>query len=360
MRALEVLGLAGDGTHVVCQDPSSGEEFRIAADERLAAAARGDLSRLGQLEIEMESQLRPKEIQARIRSGATVAEVAKAAGTDAARIERFAYPVLMERSSVADQAARATVEGRHDGAPVREVVAERLSALGHGGEVRWDAHRAPAGWMLTAHWSIGRTENVAAFLLHPRPGGGVVEEANDTATELLSPQRSPLRTVGYATGAKDGRSVPAQKVPAAVVPAAVPGPVVTVPPAVAPDLDETQRIPRLDAAGAIAAAGATPPRRPVPRPVPIAAATRPAASAQTAAHDTDPAELTDQEKLVVDTVVDERAGAHGTAAPEQVARTGTDHSSSRSGGRTGRSGKPGKPSMPSWDDVLLGSGVRKR
>lgn len=343
MRALEVLGLAGDGTHVVCQDPSTGEEFRIPADERLAAAARGDLSRLGQLEIEMESQLRPKEIQARIRAGATVAEVAKAAGTDAARIERFAYPVLMERSNVADQAGRATVEGRHDGAPVRDVVAQRLSALGHGGEVRWDAHRAPIGWMLTAHWSIGRTENVAAFVLHPRPGGGVVVEANDTATELLSPQRSPLRTVPAAAEAPTGRTAG--------------GPVLAGPPAVAPELDETQRIPRLDSTGAIATAS---PRRPVARPAPNAPPSALAVAEPSPAGDPDPTELTDQEKLVVDTVVDERSGAHGAAAPEQIARTGTEHPSPRPGGRAPRSGKPGKPSMPSWDDVLLGSGVRKR
>ena len=81
MRELDVLGLNGDGTRIVCQDPANGEEFSVAADEKLRAAARGDLSRIGQLEIEMESQLRPRDIQARIRAGASVAEVAKLAGT---------------------------------------------------------------------------------------------------------------------------------------------------------------------------------------------------------------------------------------------------------------------------------------
>src|SRR6478736_4932759 len=99
MRSLQVLGLAEVGEVLVCKDPATGELFGLPADERLRAASRGDVSRLGQLEIEMESQLRPREIQARIRAGATVEDVATAAGTDPVRIERFAYPVLLERSS---------------------------------------------------------------------------------------------------------------------------------------------------------------------------------------------------------------------------------------------------------------------
>ena len=45
------------------------ERFTVPADEQLRAAARGDLTRLGQISIELESQLRPREIQARIRAG---------------------------------------------------------------------------------------------------------------------------------------------------------------------------------------------------------------------------------------------------------------------------------------------------
>ena len=61
MRALRVLGLAEDGDNVVCEDRTSGELFTVPADERLRAAIRGDLSRLGQLEIELEPQLRRRD-----------------------------------------------------------------------------------------------------------------------------------------------------------------------------------------------------------------------------------------------------------------------------------------------------------
>ena len=53
MRALRVLGLAEDGENLVCEDGTSGELFTLPSDERLRAATRGDLSRLGQLQIEL-------------------------------------------------------------------------------------------------------------------------------------------------------------------------------------------------------------------------------------------------------------------------------------------------------------------
>ena len=49
----------------------------------------------------MESALSPREIQTRLRSGATLAEVAAEAGVDEARLEGFAKPVLAEREHIA-------------------------------------------------------------------------------------------------------------------------------------------------------------------------------------------------------------------------------------------------------------------
>ncbi len=52
----------------------------------------------------MDSQLRPREIQARIRAGASVEQVAEQAGIPHAKVERFAYPVLLERARAAEMA----------------------------------------------------------------------------------------------------------------------------------------------------------------------------------------------------------------------------------------------------------------
>ena len=353
MRELDVLGLNGDGTRIVCQDPTNGDEFSIAADEKLRAAARGDLSRIGQLEIELESQLRPRDIQARIRAGASVAEVAKQAGTSTSRIETFAHPVLMERSAMAARAAICMIDGSAVTTPVRDVIAARLADLGQATDVDWDAHRASDGWVLTARWSVGRSRNTAEFTYHPVAGGGTVIARNDIATELVRPERSPLRTVQAGGTSGFGRAL------------------VTGPTAALDDL--TRPLPRLDASGAVVT------RTPAPAaPVLGTVAPKPAASsavardkpagrttqvpdrdlaAPTATGPHSSGAETEAEQLVADTVEDERAGARpDQSTREQIARTGTDHSSARP---ATRSAKSAKPSMPSWDDVLLG-GTRKR
>ena len=77
-QELTLAGLTDDGTELVLVS-DSGQEFTLPADAPLRAALRGDHARLGQLEITMESALRPRDIQARIRAGETPESVAEAA-----------------------------------------------------------------------------------------------------------------------------------------------------------------------------------------------------------------------------------------------------------------------------------------
>ncbi len=199
MRALRVLGLADDergvGKTLVLEEASTGEQFTVTCDDRLRAGARGDLSRFGQLEIEMQSQLRPKEIQSRIRAGATVEQVAALAGTSIVRVERFAYPVLLERASIVDRAkkARPAIDGITGSASVAETVAATLAARGHDGDVRWDAYKDEDGWILTLTWSAGRSENRAHWLFHPGPDGGTLSARDDAAAEIVDPALRILR-----------------------------------------------------------------------------------------------------------------------------------------------------------------------
>ncbi|MDO5683711.1 MAG: septation protein SepH, partial [Propionibacteriaceae bacterium] len=57
----------------------------------------------------MDSALRPREIQARIRAGESLEEVARLSGASADRIERFATPVLAEREYVTGVALTSSV-----------------------------------------------------------------------------------------------------------------------------------------------------------------------------------------------------------------------------------------------------------
>ncbi len=82
MRELKVVGLDVDGKRIICETDDSGEKFILRPDDRLRAALRGDKagSTHTQIDVEVPSVLRPKEIQAKIRAGASVEQVAAAAG----------------------------------------------------------------------------------------------------------------------------------------------------------------------------------------------------------------------------------------------------------------------------------------
>ena len=200
MRALRVVGLTEDGD-VVLEDPVRLERYTVPADERLRAAARGDLSRLGQIAIELESQLRPREIQARIRAGASVEQVATAAGVPEQKIERFAYPVLTERFRTADNAQRAHPM-RADGPDNRtlaEVVAHTFGLRGQTYDgAKWDSWKGEDGrWVVALSWRAGRSDNHAHWVFQPGAHGGTVTALDEHASDLVEglPAR-PLRTVG--------------------------------------------------------------------------------------------------------------------------------------------------------------------
>ena len=192
MRALRVVGYDEEGSGhpvVILEDPDRHERFTVLADERLRAAARGDVQRLGQMSMELESQLRPREIQARIRAGASVEQVAAAAGVPHQRIERFAYPVLLERSQIADL-AREAHPLREDGPDVRtlgEVVAHTFGLRGQEfDQAEWDAWRGEdRKWVVALSWKVGRSDITARWGYHPGSHGGTVSALDEHATDLI-------------------------------------------------------------------------------------------------------------------------------------------------------------------------------
>ena len=206
MRELKIVGLDVDGKHIVCEshhpNGEPAEKFKIRIDNRLRAAVRGDGARVGQthIDIEVTSMLRPKEIQARIRAGASVEQLAAAAGVDIARVERFAHPVLLERSRAAELATAAHPV-LADGPAVLtllETVTSSLLARGlNPDSVMWDAWRNEDGrWTVQLAWKAGRSDNLAHFRFCPGAHGGTVTAVDDAAKELVDPDFDrPLRPV---------------------------------------------------------------------------------------------------------------------------------------------------------------------
>lgn len=158
MTELRVMAVTSDGQRLVLRS-NDGQEFHLTIDERLRAAVRGDRARLGQIEIEAEGQLRPRDIQARIRAGATAQEVADACGISVERIRRFEGPILAERAFMAEKAQNTQVrrQGENHGQKLGEIVGERLAKRGaeDPAAVRWDSWRREDGtWTVQAVYKI--------------------------------------------------------------------------------------------------------------------------------------------------------------------------------------------------------------
>jgi hypothetical protein len=182
MPHLTLAGLSDDGKRLLLVS-DAGVEFTLDADERLRAALRGDHARLGQLEIKMDSALRPRDIQARIRAGETPEAVAQAAQTTIDKIMPFAAPVIAERQHVAQRAQRSSVRrtGQAGGA---RTLGDAVSAHLRGANVdpdtvEWDAARREDGrWALTADFAAGSRSGVARFT-YDAPGNYVVADNAD-------------------------------------------------------------------------------------------------------------------------------------------------------------------------------------
>ena len=140
------------------------------------------------LEIHMESALTPREIQARVRAGATVEEVARAAGVPVQRVEVFAGPILAEREFVAGQARKHHVRRGAQTVPHRtleEVVTDRLGDRGVAPEsLAWDSWKLDGRkWAVHLSYDSGRSHREAVFV-YDQDGRFSVAQ-NDDARWLL-------------------------------------------------------------------------------------------------------------------------------------------------------------------------------
>src|SRR5690349_2093105 len=196
MRQLRLVGLAEEGDSLLLESPT-GESYRLPLDERVRAACRGDLTRLGQIEIESDNPLRPREIQARVRAGESAEQVAASAGMALDRVLRFAYPVLQERSRVVAQARTAPVRPRAS-EQLGDLVEERLVGRGtDAATLEWDAWRREDGrWAVRLSWRHGDSAHAAHWSLDL---GRRALQAEDPAAEQLSAEEFHARTITAVT-----------------------------------------------------------------------------------------------------------------------------------------------------------------
>jgi hypothetical protein len=311
MRPVRFVALAEDGQSLVLRD-EAGRILTLALDETVTAALRREhAGTQGQLSIEMEPALSPRDIQSRIRSGESAEEVARRANVPMDKVLRFAGPVLQERAAVAQMARHTRLRTSESGSPLGEVVDARL--VGHGVDtnaVVWDAYRKDDGtWRVTASWPSGKATAHAYWDLDkPR---SVVSPGDDMA-QYLSTERPP--------------AILAQDEP---------------PPPAAPwggglrnanegDTMEIPVVPSLSVLRPRRTEPARPEARPEPRPEP-------------------------REEPAPPRRDEPAAGLTGAVRPDTAARVEAMHEESIRAAAEEDDRGPRSPELPSWDDILFGT-----
>lgn len=153
--------------------------------------------------------MRPNEIQARLRAGATAAELADEMGVAQSRLDVYAHPVLLERAQVAE-AAKQSHPVREDGLAKQtlfEILATAFAARGHSiSDAEWDATREQGdSWVVRVTWKAGLTENEALWTFKRAMGSGAQTEArNAMAADLTDPDfAQPVRSLSAVRTERD-------------------------------------------------------------------------------------------------------------------------------------------------------------
>lgn len=214
VRQLVVVALSADGTRMLLgQAADSRPSHELVLDERVARAVRGQP--LDDNTPVKTSALSPKQIQARLRAGASVDEVAKEAGVPLSRVERYAGPVLSERENVLDTIRAATLTrarvGR-SGKPVGESVVANLAttAFARPETAEWSAYRRADGeWVARLEVVVRGRGRHAEWLQDAVSGDAVALDAYAAALGFTAAPAPPA-----AAAPKAGEAVTAEQVAA--------------------------------------------------------------------------------------------------------------------------------------------------
>jgi hypothetical protein len=185
VRRLEVVSVSDDGSYVLL---ASAEDARpthsVLIDARLHAAVRGKLDDSGR----RESELPPKEIQARLRAGEAPEQVAKMAKVPVSRVMRYAGPVISGRDRIIDQARAAVMHrprGPQQTTSLGTMVEKRLAETSglHKDSVAWTARRRDDGaWVVGLSYAARGGTRSASWLW--QPAGRALTSLNALATRL--------------------------------------------------------------------------------------------------------------------------------------------------------------------------------
>ncbi|MBP6043210.1 MAG: DUF3071 domain-containing protein [Rhodoluna sp.] len=190
------LRLNGNDGEYLLLESLTGDQFRVLIDDSLRSAIKSTSSR-----NTSSVQLSPREIQAEIRSGATVDELVSKSGDPRSYIEKFAAPVQDELSHVIASAlsVRISIAGDryNDISHIEfgEIIASRLEASGVN-ENYWSAVRDENHqWMISINFERDSASSAATWAFDPKRL--LLSPENETAITL-----STQNSLGEQTFAK--------------------------------------------------------------------------------------------------------------------------------------------------------------
>jgi hypothetical protein len=181
LAAIEQFGDEGDDLD------DRQEEVRASS----LALPRGALPAPVRLYPKPSSDLSPREIQARLRSGSTIADVAEEAGVDEEWIIRFAAPIIGEQARVVEQAQRLTFSKPRVGPssqPLRTSVRWNLAEQGalkddEVFDAGWSAYNIQGTrWVVRISFVAKRRRKIAEWEVDLREGE--LSARNRVATDL--------------------------------------------------------------------------------------------------------------------------------------------------------------------------------
>jgi len=200
MHDLRLIGVHEDGEHLLLGGEDDAR-FRMPVDDALRAAIRRDRPRLRQQGADVEGGLRPRDVQALIRAGASAEEAADRAGWSVDKVHRYEGPIIAEREHVAGLAQKARLHTRTGASSggssptlatrVTERLKERDVDVNDAG---WDASRAESGpWTVVLTFAAGGRQRQASwtFDLADRTLSAVDDEAR-WLSEEVQPANGPI------------------------------------------------------------------------------------------------------------------------------------------------------------------------
>lgn len=165
MKELIFVGRSEDNRELIFMD-EDGSEFAVVVDDHI----RRSINTSDNASITTtDSGISPRDIQTRIRRGETAEAIASEAGVDSARIERYAGPVLAERSYMAKRASQTLVRRPHGEVILGELATGQLANRGVDTlTLVWDSYRRDdARWTVTVSWASGSGGGIASWIFDP-------------------------------------------------------------------------------------------------------------------------------------------------------------------------------------------------